>query len=204
MISGRSLIFDALEERTMQRKFSIWLSIIFLAAAGFACGESAPVVMTASGNKTSLETEEAPAGSVRGNPAPFGSRVTVGDLTLSIDDFSRPADEIVEAGNPFNYKPETGEEYVMILLNAVCEKNKDETCRLGPYAEIALLGSAGIAHEAEWFLSGIDGQLDPTEFYGGATVSGRLFFLVGKEETDLVLRYRGFLGVHEAFLAVQP
>lgn len=188
----------------MNKQFYILIVLFVLAGVGLACAESAPVVITASGSEAGQDSEETSIGSVRGKPAPFGSRVTIGDLTLSIEDFNRPADEIVSAGNPFNRKPEKGEEFVMILLKAACEKGENQTCRLGPYAELAVLGSEGIAHEAEWLLAGIDGQMEPTEFYGGATVSGKLFFLVGEQETDLVLRYRAFLGGEEAFLAVEP
>ena len=61
----------------------------------------------------------------------------------------------------------------------------------------------GVAHDAEWMVTGVDGQLESTEFFGGATVTGSLFFEVEQDETDLLLRYEELFGTDTAYLALQ-
>jgi hypothetical protein len=87
-------------------------------------------------------------------------------------------------------------------MTITCEKASDDTCNVGPILDLALIGSAGVSHNPEWFISGVDGMLEQTEFYGGAKVSGSLFFIVGQDEADLVLRYEPLLGLSKAFMAL--
>mgnify|MGYP001114712265 CR=1 FL=1 len=185
-------------------KWFIVLAVVALVAATLACGESTPEVSESSGGseETAEEATSAPTGQSRSNPAPPGSEVTIDEMTLVIDDAARPADDIVAEGNQFNSPPEEGSEYVMVDLSVTCEKGEDETCSIGPMLDLSIIGSQGVTHDSEWAISGVDGQLESTEFYGGSTVSGKLFFEVGQDETDLVLRYESLLGTSKAFMAV--
>jgi hypothetical protein len=177
---------------------------VALVAATLACGESTPEVSESSGGGEEAAGEDASAssGSSRSNPAPPGSEVTIDDMTFVVEDAVRPADDIVAAGNEFNSPPEEGNEYVMVTLSVTCEKSEDETCNIGPMLDLSVIGSEGVAHDSAWAISGVDGQLESTEFYGGSTTSGKLFFEVGQDETDLVLRYESLLGTSKAFLAL--
>jgi hypothetical protein len=191
-----------------KRGFFILLAVLALVIASLACGDSTPEVKPAQESGEESEQEAAtepttpPSGASRSNPAPVGSEVTVGDLTLAVDDATRPADEIVAEGNMFNPTPEPGNEFVRVTISATCEKAEDETCSVGPAWNLALIGSAGVTHDPLWAVSGVDGQLEQTEFYGAASVSGSLFFEVGQDETQLVLRYEDILGLSKAFLAL--
>jgi hypothetical protein len=189
-----------------KRSFFILLAVAALVAASLACGESTPEVNPAEETGDEAEQEEPsptpPSGSSRSNPAPSGSEVTIGDLTLSVEDATRPANDVVAEGNPFNPTPEPGNEFIRVTISATCEKAEDETCSVGPAWNLALIGSAGVTHDPMWAVSGVEGQLQQSEFYGGATVSGSLFFEVGEDETDLVLRYETILGTNQAFLAL--
>lgn len=193
----------------MNRKRVVWVIVLALFLLSLACGESTPSVQVSEGNGEESATQEpeeeqdVPVGSSRSNPAPVGSEVTVDNVTLTVEDFQRSVDDVVSNANQFNTEPEEGQEYVVVELTATCEKDSDETCSIGPAWNLAVLGSGGVAHDAEWFISGVEGQLEQSEFYGGASVSGKLFFIVDQDETDLVLRYEELLGSDAAFLALE-
>jgi hypothetical protein len=135
----------------------------------------------------------APSGASRTNPAPYGSQVTVNDLTLELLEATRPADPIVAAGSLLNATPEPGKENVRVTVRATCEKAEDETCSIGPALNLELVGSASVAHNPLLLVAGVGDRLEFTEFYGGVTVSGSVLFEVGSDATDLVLRYRNVL-----------
>jgi len=188
-------------------KYLPYIAIAILILAALACSESTPQVKPPSDDSTAapaaVEATETPSiGSSRNNPAPPGSEVTIDNMTFVVLDSTRPVDALVAEGNMFNPEPEAGNEYVMITISVTCEKAEDETCTIGPMWDMALVGSAGVTHDVEWAIAGVDGQLEQTEFYGGATASGSLIFEVGQGETDLVLRYQSLLGTSKAFLAV--
>jgi len=197
------------EVKVNRRTVGIIVGIVALVLASLACGDTTPKVEERKGEAeiapttTKAEPTSAPVGSSRSNPAPLGTQVTIDNMTFAIDDVVRPANDIVSAGNMFNPEPDEGNEYVQVTISVSCNKGAEETCLVGPMWDLAVIGSAGIAHDPEWMISGVEGQLEQTEFYGGASVSGSLFFEVKKDETDLVLRYGGFLGTGKAFLALQ-
>jgi predicted small lipoprotein YifL len=186
----------------MKKKFLFVFTLLVLMFSVVACGSSGDVVVNPpdEGEPTDVEvptqeeaTEAPKLGTARSNPAPVGSEVIVDDMAFKILGATRPADEIIMAGNPFNTAPEEGEEYVLVELQATCQKSLDEQCSLNLF-NISLIGSSGVTHNSEIMVAGVDGLLESTEFYGGATVSGTLPFIIGQDETDLILVYEPFLG----------
>ena len=130
-----------------------------------------------------------PAGEARDNPVPAGMPVDIGgNMTLTIVGATRPADNIVSSGNMFNTKPEANQEYVQVDIQIVCNKSSNDTCYFAASA-IKAVGADGNVHDAETFLSGIDGMIESGEFFGGATRTGKMFFIVPKDDKSVVLFY---------------
>lgn len=204
----------------MKNKFLFLILLSILVIVQISCGSSAPIVSTAtSPAESSIEdsspTEEireepiaiptveptaiptvkptptAQLGTRRDNPAPVGSTITIDDMELQVITFTRPADSIVKAGNMFNTDPETGKEYLFVEITAKCVKDSTESCSISVF-NLKMVGSLGIKYDAEWFLSGVEGLLEDTDFYGGTLVSGNVAFIVGIDETDLLVIYEPF------------
>jgi hypothetical protein len=156
-----------------------------------------------SANPTTPPATDAPKplGSARSNPAPIGSEVNVDEYTIKVTDIVVPADAIVKKGNSFNSKPEPGNQYIFVNTAATCNKSTDESCSLAGF-EFSLIDSAGIAHDPEIFIAGVDGLFEPGEFFGGATKTGYIPFIVPIDDTKLILRYSGILG-SDAYFAIQ-
>jgi len=212
--------------KQMRRFYPLFAAIIMLVVAALACCPTPPTPIVKTPTPAQVEEpgqqeelteateepptaapepteEQAPLGSSRSNPAPRGSEVAIGGMTLAVGEVVRPADEIVAEANPFNDEPEEGHEYLMLTLSVTCNKGTDETCDIAPSLEIELVGSSGVVREPELFIAGVDGELEAEKLFGGATKSGKLFFQIGKEETDLVLIYSEFLGTSKVYLAVE-
>lgn len=207
---------------------SIMVLIIIVIFTSLACMESTPVVQPPKDtvstaplqkaeiekssplpNSTRMPTETPsplptetpkPVGSARSNPAPFGYEVTIDQMTFKIEEVVRPADDIVEKGNMFNSKAGDGKEYVLIKLSIKCNKNTDASCLASSY-EFKLVGSSGQARDIE-FIAGVADTLDSGEFFGGATKTGYLPYIVDKDESGLVLMYKPILG-NEIYLSVE-
>lgn len=200
----------------MKSHTAVILAIAAIVLATLACGRSSnsdpqvvdPVAATDSAldvqndtptavqstTPTAVPTKTPKLGTTRSNPAPVGSEVTADDMTFVITGTTRPADEIVKSGNMFNTEAETGKEYIFVNLNIICNKSADNKCSFTPMFSTKLIGSLGIEYDLSYFLAGVEGLLESTEFYGGATISGILPFIVGVGETDLILLYDPFLG----------
>ena len=163
-----------------------------------ACGGSSkPEVNTPQNNSEPAQEQSTPipeVGSARSNPAPIGSEVVADDIAFTITGTIRPANDIVVAGNMFNSTPEAGKEYIFVELNVVCKKSTDEKCSINPTFNIKLIGSLGIEYDPDIFVSGVEGLMESTEFYGDASIKGYIPFVVGVGEADLVLLYDPFLG----------
>ncbi len=210
-------------------KFKTNLGIIMAATALFvaalACGSSTPEVRPAATDPPSeaeqpaaqLTEEESteqvsptepapptetpkPLGSARSNPAPPGFEVSLGEITLVVGEVIRPATEIIMIGNMFNTEPEEGQEYILVEVSTRCDKGSDDTCNISGF-EFSLIGSTGVVHDSEWLISGVDGLYEGGEFFGGATITGYLPFIIGQDEIDLILKYEE-LFVGEAYLAL--
>ena len=140
---------------------------------------------------TTRPTPTAELGTRRDNPAPVGSTVTVDDMELAVISILRPADSIVKAGNMFNTEPEPGNEYIFVNVSVKCVKQSTETCSISTF-NFKMVGSLGIKYDAEWFLTGVKGLLEDTDFYGGTQLTGDLAFIVGIDEQDLLLMYEPY------------
>jgi len=201
------------------RVYGVLSAVLVLVIATLACGRSTPEVkvpeatpqpsevqpttsLAATATKRpTLTPTTAPLGSSRSNPAPVGAEVTIDDMTFKVVELTRPADDIVAAGNMFYDKPEPGNEYAMVTISVTCNKSSDETCRVS-YLDFKLIGSSGIVREPE-IVAGVTGLLKSSKFFGGVTVTGKIIFEIAQDETNLILAYKPFLGVSEAYLAVE-
>jgi hypothetical protein len=184
------------------------LTLIALLLSILACSNAAPVVRTLSetDQQTTREADESgssqkPLGSVRSNPAPLGSDVQLGDLTihiLGVNDTS--ANQIVKDGNVFNEIPESGQQFVLVDLSIRCDKPEDQKCSI-TLLEFSVIDSGGIDHAPKIILAGVDGLMDGGEFYGGAVKTGSLAFIVPEMDQGLILKYDEIFG-GEAYLSV--
>ena len=180
------------------------LSLATLILASLACGSSGIEVATPIGNQPGVESNPtsesvslststvAPLGTSRSNPAPVGSAIQADDMEFIVTGVVRPADSAVSSGNSFNDKPGSGKEYIFITLSATCKLSSDQQCTLSTYS-VKVLGSDGILVDVS-FISGVDGLLEGTTFYGGANIAGNIPFIVNQGDTDVLLVYQPFLG----------
>lgn len=139
---------------------------------------------------------EAPIGTSRDNPAPLNTPVEVPNYTMTLTSVTRPANDIVAAGNMFNSPPDEGYEYVMVEVTVTC---KQDECAFSSY-NLGVVGSESVVYDPE-FVSGVDGMLESGEMLEGGTLTGKLFFIVKQGETDLVLRWEPLIG-DEAFMEI--
>jgi hypothetical protein len=191
--------------KSVKAKVYLMLVIVVLVLAALACGSSdeGAVVNPPSedgdgdvAEQPAVEaTETKPVGSARSNPAPVGSEVVADDMAFKVLSIIRPADDIVLDEDNFNIDPEPGQEYLLVELEITCQESSDEQCNLSSFWNLSVLGSAGVSHDMELMVTGVEGLLPSVEFYGGSTVSGYVPFIVGQDETDLLLVYEPmFLG----------
>ena len=135
--------------------------------------------------------EAPPVGTARSNPAPVGTEVSTDNMAFVIMGAERPGYDYVKAGNMFNTEPSEGKEYLFVEYRITCEKSSDDTCRISRF-NFKLLGEAGISYDPET-VSGLDGMLERTEFYGEAVVTGRLAYIV-EEAENLLFVYDPLFG----------
>lgn len=181
------------------RKLKLTTFIIVIIAVSLACGSESSIEV----NPSSVEEPEAvideptatsAVGTVRSNPAPIGSEIVTEDMAFVVLGSIRPANDIILGANMFNTEPEANQEYVMVQVQISCRKSVDDRCDLYS-SNLSALGSTGILRDPDIFVAGVDGLLDfNTDFYGGATVTGYIPFIVEIGESDLLLVYEPFLG----------
>ena len=121
------------------------------------------------------------------DPAPVGTMVGIGDLSITVARSIRPADAQVEAENPFNASPRPGNEYVLVDIMVACNASQSDTCHISSFV-FSLVGSRGIAYDQKMFVV-LSNALPAAEMYGGSTVSGQICFEVDQSETGLMLVY---------------
>jgi len=136
-------------------------------------------------------------GTSRANPAPLGVEIVQKNFNFIVNEVTRPADAIIKEGNMFNSDPEPGNEFVMVQITIVCTKESSEKCNISPY-DFTASGSVGIVRDANAFLAGVPNMLESTEFFGGATVTGKLVFEVGQDETNIIMTYEPLFSFTEA------
>ncbi len=154
--------------------------------------------------RASQPTGTSPApGSSKDNPVQIGTPTNAKEFSIAVNRVVRPANKVVAAGNMFNKKPESGQEYVQVFVTITCTADAKTKCSTSPY-DFKMSGSKGIVYKPEIFVAGVDGMLERTEFYGGAKLEKKsLFFLVGQGEANLVLEFEAGLFFREsAFFAV--
>lgn len=191
----------------MKSKVYVFLVILVLLLASIACGSSDSDVVVNAPDEEEAPLQQEPTdlpevGTSRSNPAPEGSEVVTDDMAFKILSVIRPADDIIEAGNMFNTEPESDQEYVLLELQITCMKSVDDQCSISSFWNIALIGSSGIEYDPEWVVSGVEGLLESIDFYGDATVSGYIPFIIKQSDTDLILVYEPLLFGDTVYLAV--
>ncbi len=182
--------------REMNKPLLAVLSVLVIVT--IACGSSStPQVNTPSNSSVSQPASPTTAGpqvgTARSNPAPVGSEVVADDMAFMVMEVVRPANEAVKAGNSFNSDPKPEMEYMLVKLQVTCKKTSDEKCSIFPDMNNKLIGDKGIEYDPE-FVTGVEGELEATDFYGGATVSGYIPFMVGIGEGGLSLVYDPLFG----------
>jgi hypothetical protein len=192
----------------MKTKRASYLAFTVLVLVILACGSGVQVnTPTEQGGVPPVAevqaTSTAPVGAARSNPAPAGSEVVADDMAFVVTGSTRPATDVVMAGNQFNTRPEAGQEYAIVNVRITCRKSSDDKCSLFSYS-LKLLGSSGIQRDPELFVTGVSGLIDfsITEFFGGATLEGGIPFIVNSDETDLLLVYSPLFG-NPFYLAIQ-
>ena len=118
-----------------------------------------------------------PVGMSRTSPAPINAEMETGDFKLKITDWIRPADKTILTANPFNTKAEGGNEMILITANMACKKKTDQKCQISPVS-FKVITEDGIVKEPAFAMTGIDGYLKISEFFGGANVTGKVAFEV--------------------------
>lgn len=188
----------------MKRQHVILFVSIILILVVLACGSTSDIEVNQPDSKSDQgsQSEEvipevsptkAELGTSRDNPAPFGSEIIADDMSFSVLGITRPATDIIMQGNQFNTEPEENQEYILVDLSVTCKKSTSEQCNLSTY-NFKVVGSSGIVRDAEWFVAGVDGILENTDFYGEATLSGKIPFIVGTDEVNLLLVYEPLFG----------
>lgn len=141
-------------------------------------------------------------GDSRDNPAPVRTGVIVGEFVVGVNEVQRPADDVVKAGNPFNTKAESGQEYALVVVTVGCLRDSSEKCMITPF-QFEVIGADGIVREPA-LIAGVEGELGMTEFYGGARLEQKkIFFKVPKEDARPILKFKsGVVFGEEAFFAM--
>ena len=180
----------------IKRSLFVILCIILLFFI-IACGGSSDVKVNSPDSNPNEAIQESPTtvpiGTSRDNPAPVGSEVLSDDMKFIVLGSTRPADSIVSSGNMFNTEPETGQEYIFVQIQVTCMKSSNEECSLSLF-NFKTVGSLGIEYDSEWLITGVDGLLEDTDFYGGATISGNLAFIIQSDEMNVLIKYEPFWG----------
>lgn len=179
---------------------AIGVTVAALALSLLACGRSTPVVVPVS-PAAPVEPTQPPLGGSRFNPAPPGTAIQIDDLTLAITDLVFPADPLVRDGSLLNPTPESASDYLLVGLAATCNLPPDSSCRLSGL-EFVLVDAAGIAHNPRLLIAGVPGKFEGSEFFGGATKSGYLIYVVEGQPADYILKYEALFG-GEAYLQLQ-
>jgi hypothetical protein len=135
------------------------------------------------------ETQETPSASIP-EAAPAGTAADIGsDMTLTIENVTRPADNLVADGSVLNTTPPEGEEFIQVDLEVSCNSDSGTPCTFYPTVMKVIL-SDGSTRDLQIFIEGVDDWDTAVEIESGETEDGFLLFIVPTSETDLVLSYQ--------------
>lgn len=121
----------------------------------------------------------------RDNPLPLGTRIQMGDWTLTVTEVTLDATEQVLAENQFNDPPVDGRQFVVFSVDATYEGDDSGTAWLD--FDWAIVGSAGntFATGRDDYCGVIPGSLNDTgETFPGGSVSGDVCFSVDSDQVD--------------------
>jgi hypothetical protein len=139
----------------------------------------------------------------RSNPIPAGSVFHLNDLQIVVSGITRPADDIVRNANALNFDNAAGagKEYMFVDLSVTCNRPADQQCILSVY-NFKVLGSEGVLINPVTTIAGVNGLLKDSPFFGGATETGNIPFIVTSGDANVLLVYQTVLG--DAFYLALP
>lgn len=133
-----------------------------------------------------------PAYGARDNPYPVGRYADLGDVGMAVQGVVRPATDKVIGFNMFNKKPGAESEYMQVTLELKCNKSAASKC-LFSAGDLKVVGSDGVIFQ-NTSVAGDDKAIVFAEFFGGATSSGRVYFIVTKGDEGAVMFYDPIFG----------
>jgi hypothetical protein len=131
-------------------------------------------------------------GYARDNPAAVGTEVIADGKSFVVLGATRPADEVVAEANSLNEEAPIGEEYLLVEFQMTCVDPVEGQCSFNPF-NVIVIDSLDESH-TRTFVAGIEDEHDSDDFDEGVTVSGQLAFMVGQDDTELVMVYTPFSG----------
>ncbi len=128
-----------------------------------------------------------PIGLTRGNPLPVGSVMKIDNLEIQILEAAEDVISLDPASNIDNRLLRDGEEFLRLQLTISCSLDPNKKCSVISN-NFKLVGSRGVVYKR--FDDGYIYEFDANqEFYGGATFSGYIYFLVRTDDTPFILEY---------------
>jgi hypothetical protein len=141
-------------------------------------------------------TEEPEALGTRDNPLPLGTRIEMGDWTLTVSEVTLDATDLVMAENEFNDPPVDGRQFVMFKVDASYEGDDSGTAWLD--FDWAIVGSAGNTFggaSMDDYCGVYPDPLDETgETFPGGSVSGNVCISAESDQVE-----GGTLRIEESF-----
>lgn len=126
-------------------------------------------------------------GTSREDPAAPGTSATDGPYTITVDDVTRPADEMVYEASEGNLRLDPPDEYVFVDITVSCAEGA--TCNPLVF-DFFLLNEDGDEYPYGLFIAGFDNLFQSGPLAGGESRSGQVFFIAKDADEELVLRFR--------------
>jgi hypothetical protein len=122
-------------------------------------------------------------------PVGIGQSLTVGNVEVRVNDFIRPANDIVLRAEGHS-ELESGEEFALVDVSTTCRADAGESCLVTEFS-FALRGESRrtYAPELSMFMSGLRGLFEGGEIAAGDTRSGYLVFSIDQGAAGLELTY---------------
>lgn len=123
----------------------------------------------------------------RGNPAPAGSTVKLGEYSVSLGATATNANDVIAAENQFNEPPVAGRQFVMVPVTATYNGSESGL----PWIDLSVnfVGSAGNTYGGSGSTDDYCGVIpvalsDQGEIYSGATSAGNVCVSVPSAEIE--------------------